>query len=156
MGYVDRNLLPGETVEYRAHLHPVIFLQSAVFGVIGLGFVVYGLASPGLAVFWVLGAIFLIYAASFGIGRAILYLSSEFAITNKRVVIKVGLIHRHTLEMLLTKVETIRVDQGLLARLIGYGTIVLTGTGGTNEPFTSIANPLEFRKQVQARAAGQG
>ena len=154
MGYVDKNLLPGETVEYRAHLHPVIFLQSAIFGVIGVFFVGYGLANAGMSAFWMLGAVFLLYAAGVGIGRGIQYVSSEFAITNKRVLIKVGFIHRHTLEMLLAKVETVRVDQGLVARLVGYGTIVVTGTGGTNEPFKSIANPLEFRKQVQARAAG--
>ena len=49
MGYVDNNLLPGETVEYRAHLHPVIFLQSAAFAAVGAGFVVYGLANPALS-----------------------------------------------------------------------------------------------------------
>jgi uncharacterized membrane protein YdbT with pleckstrin-like domain len=152
MGYVDRNLLPGETVEYRAHLHRAIFLQPAIFAVIGLGFVGYGISGPGMDAFWMLGLFFLLYAAVIGVGRVILYVSSEFAITNKRVLIKVGFIHRHTLEMLLTKVETVRVDQGLVARLVGYGTIVVTGTGGTNEPFKSIANPLEFRKQVQARA----
>jgi uncharacterized membrane protein YdbT with pleckstrin-like domain len=153
MGYVDRNLLPGETVEYRAHLHPVIFLQPAVFALLGIGFVIVALANQNLSWFQWLGALFLLYAAGVAVPRMVLYGTSEFAITNKRVVIKVGLINRHTLEMLLTKVETIRVDQGLLARLIGYGTIVVTGTGGTNEPFTSIANPLEFRRQVQARAS---
>ena len=154
MGYLEKNLLPGETIAYRAHLHPIIFLQSAIFGLIGLGFVVYGLVNPGLPAFWVLGAVFLIYAATFGIGRAIHYLSSEFAITNKRVVIKVGFINRKTLEMVLTKVETIRVDQSILGRVFNYGTIVVTGTGGTNEPFTSIANPLEFRRQVQTLTSG--
>lgn len=154
MGYLEKNLLPGETIDYRAHLHPIIFLQSAVFGLIGLSFVIFGLVNPGLAAFWVLGAVFLIYAASFGIGRAVHYISSEFAITNKRVVIKVGFINRKTLEMVLTKVETIRVDQSILGRVLNYGTIVVTGTGGTNEPFNSIANPLEFRRQVQARTSG--
>jgi uncharacterized membrane protein YdbT with pleckstrin-like domain len=153
MGYIDKNLLPGETVEYRAHLHPVIFLQAALFGAIGLAFVVSGLSTPGLSLLWILGAVLVVYALGVGIGRLIRYTTSEFAVTNKRVLIKVGFIHRHTLEMLLAKVETVRVDQGLVARLVGYGTIVVTGTGGTNEPFRSIANPLEFRKQVQARAA---
>jgi len=154
MGYVDENLLPGETVEYRAHLHPVIFLHAAVFALLGLVLVGYGFSKPGWDLVSILGSASLLYAAVIGGGRVIQHISSEFAITNKRVLIKVGFIHRHTLEMLLSKVETIRVDQGLLARLIGYGTIVVTGTGGTNEPFRSIANPLEFRKQVQARAAG--
>ena len=154
MGYVDKNLLPGEAVGYRAHLHPVIFLHPALFAVPGIALILYGLSGEGLGLLWMIGLVLLLYAAGVGIARAILYVSSEFAITNKRVLIKVGFIHRHTLEMLLTKVETVRVDQGLIARMLGYGTIVVTGTGGTNEPFKSIANPLEFRKQVQARAAG--
>jgi len=154
MGYIEKNLLPGETVAYRANLHPIIYLQSAFFGLIGLGFVIFGLANPGLAAFWVLGGAFLLYAAGVGAVRAIHSSSSEFAITNKRVVIKVGFIKRKTLEMVLTKVETIRVDQSILGRMLGYGTIVVTGTGGTNEPFASLANPLEFRRQVQARTSG--
>jgi len=147
-------MLPGETVDYRAHLHPIIFLQPAFFALVGLSFIVFGFVNQGLSYFWMLGAVFLLYAAGVGIDRAIHYLSSEFAITNKRVVIKVGFINRKTLEMLLTKVETIRVDQSILGRMLNFGTIVVTGTGGTNEPFTSIANPLEFRRQVQARTAG--
>ena len=88
-----------------------------------------------------LGAVFLLYAAGIGIDRAIHYASSEFAVTNKRVVIKVGFINRKTLEMVLTKVETIRVDQSILGRVLNYGTIVVTGTGGTNEPFSVDSKP---------------
>lgn len=154
MSYLDKNMLPGEAVAYRARLHPVIFLHPAFFSLVGLAFVVFGLLNAGLSYFWLLGALFLLYAAAVGIGRAVHYVSSEFAITNKRLVIKVGFIHRKTLEMVLTKVETIRVDQGVLGRVFNYGTIVITGTGGSNEPFSSIANPLEFRRQVQARTSG--
>lgn len=155
MGYLEKNLLPGETVAYRAHLHPILFLQPAFFGLVGLSLVVFGfVSSTALPFFSLLGAVLLLYAAVVGGGRAIHYASSEFAITNKRVVIKVGFINRKTLEMVLTKVETIRVDQSILGRVLNFGTIVVTGTGGTNEPFATIANPLEFRRQVQARTAG--
>lgn len=75
--------------------------------------------------------------------------TSEFAITNKRIIIKVGLISRHTLEMNLSKVESVIVDQGIWGRILGYGSITVIGTGGTNEPFPYIANPMEFRKQFQ-------
>ena len=154
MSYLEKNLLPGETIDYRAHMHPIIFLQPACFGLIGLSFVVFGLLNTEQSYFWMLGAVFLIYAAGLGIDRAIHYASSEFAVTSKRVVIKVGFINRKTLEMVLTKVETIRVNQSILGRVLNFGTIVVTGTGGTNEPFTAIADPLEFRRQVQARTAG--
>ena len=76
-------------------------------------------------------------------------LTSEFAITNKRIIIKVGLISRRTLEMNLNKIESVNVDQGILGRILGYGTIVVIGTGGTREPFPAISNPIEFRKRFQ-------
>lgn len=75
------------------------------------------------------------------------YLTSEFAITNKRVIIKLGLISIHTLEMNLSKVESITVDQNPLARILGYGSITVIGTGGTRELFHNIADPMEFRRQ---------
>jgi len=75
--------------------------------------------------------------------------TSEFAITNKRVVIKTGLISRRTLEMNLPKIESVNVDQSILGRILGYGTIMVIGTGGTRESFAGIADPLTFRKKFQ-------
>jgi uncharacterized membrane protein YdbT with pleckstrin-like domain len=75
--------------------------------------------------------------------------TSEFAITSKRIVIKVGLISRHTVEMNLSKIESVNVDQGIMGRILGYGTITVIGTGGTRESFQNIANPVEFRRQFQ-------
>jgi len=77
-------------------------------------------------------------------------LTSEFAITNKRLIIKTGLISRHTLEMNLSKVESINVDQSILGRMLDYGSIAIIGTGGTREPFDNIAHPMEFRRQFQS------
>lgn len=75
--------------------------------------------------------------------------TSEYAITNKRVIIKVGLISRRTLEMNLSKIESVNVNQSILARLLGYGSIVVIGTGGTRETFHDIAEPLVFRRKFQ-------
>jgi len=98
-----------------------------------------------------IGVVFVIVAGGLAFGRWLAWISSEFAVTNKRVLIKVGFIRRHSLELLLQKVEGIGVDQGILGRVFDYGTIIVTGTGGTKEPFKNIAAPLEFRKQVQSR-----
>jgi len=46
-------------------------------------------------------------------------------------------------------VESIEVSETAIGRVLGYGTIVVIGTGGTSEPFHKIARPLEFRSQVQ-------
>jgi uncharacterized membrane protein YdbT with pleckstrin-like domain len=85
--------------------------------------------------------------------RFIRYATSEFAVTNKRVIVKIGLIYRQTLELVLTKVETIRVEQSIMGRIFDFGTIVVSGTGGTKEPFKDIASPLKFREQVQSQLA---
>ncbi len=81
------------------------------------------------------------------------FLTNEYAITNKRVIVKVGFISRRTLELNLGKVESINVDQSILGRILGYGTINIIGTGGTKEPFTDISAPLDFRKQYQQVSA---
>ena len=75
--------------------------------------------------------------------------TSEYAITNKRVVIKVGLIRRRTIEMNVQKVESINVDQSILGRLLRYGDITVVGTGGTRESFKTLADPIGFRKKFQ-------
>ena len=75
--------------------------------------------------------------------------ATEMAVTNRRVVIKTGLASRKTIEMLLNKVESIEVSETAFGRMLGYGTIVVIGTGGTPEPFHKVAHPLEFRSQVQ-------
>jgi uncharacterized membrane protein YdbT with pleckstrin-like domain len=84
-----------------------------------------------------------------GILPMIDYWTSEFAVTNKRVIMKMGWISRRVLELNLHKIESVNVDQSLLGRLLGYGTITVIGTGGTRETFDRIAHPLVFRKAFQ-------
>jgi len=139
MSYVDQNLMTGEQVVYRAKLHWVIFISPALLLILGLIF----FAANGT-----LGGI----VTGLGIiGLIIAYLNvstSEFAVTNKRVIIKVGIIKRNSLDTVLKKVESITVNQPIIGRMFGYGSIVVSGSGGTPQPFHKIANPLEFRKQV--------
>jgi len=74
---------------------------------------------------------------------------SEFVITNRRIIIKTGFIARRTVEMNLSKIESVNVDQTISGRIFGYGAITIIGTGGTKEEFDKIAKPLEFRKKFQ-------
>jgi uncharacterized membrane protein YdbT with pleckstrin-like domain len=136
MSYVDENLLPGERVVYRARLHPIIYTWAIVLAIVGAA-----------------AAVLLVASIMFGV-NLIKSSSSEFAVTNRRVVIKVGIVRRHTVELLLQQIEGIGVDQTVVGRMLNLGSIVVIGTGGTKEEFTNIANPLEFRHQVQAQTAG--
>ena len=46
-------------------------------------------------------------------------------------------------------VESIGVDQSVPGRILGYGTLTITGSGGSSEPYTNIAKPLHLRSHVQ-------
>jgi hypothetical protein len=75
--------------------------------------------------------------------------TSELVITDRRVLIKVGFIQRHTFEMFISKIESVAVFQSMLGRLFNYGTVEIRGTGGSAESFATIAAPLPFRDAIQ-------
>lgn len=148
MSYVEGSLVPGEQVIYRAHLHWNTFVVAGLtfimFTAGALILVSYDPTQQGVALIIFLVGLLPLIAAY------VRYRCSEFAVTDKRVLIKTGVIRRQTMETLLNKVENISVQQSLLGRLLNFGTIQVTGTGSTKETFGNIAAPLEFRRQVQA------
>jgi uncharacterized membrane protein YdbT with pleckstrin-like domain len=147
MGYVDQHLLPGETVQHRAHLHKIVFMRPAALSLVILAGAVVAFSQG-----WnMAGGIALAVATLPILAAYVPFNASEFAVTDKRVIIKVGLVQRHTLETMLAKVEGIGVEQTVLGRMLNFGTITVTGTGGTQERFANIARPLDFRREVQAQ-----
>lgn len=153
MKYVTRVLQPGETIVYTTRLHPLIFLPAVLW--------------LGLAVLCLVGALmtdqaefrigFLGGAAILGLlaflswaRAAIRRATTELAITDRRVIYKTGLLARHTLEMNRGKVESVDVNQSVLGRMFGFGTIILRGTGGSLEPMRMISDPLVFRSHITA------
>jgi hypothetical protein len=159
MSYVESNLVPGETVIYQTRLHWIVMLWHIILGCFlfalpGALLLYYALTRDGIDTRSMQimegGGIALIVA---GVVTIIVGMvrrnATEMAVTNRRVVIKTGLASRKTIEMMLNKVESIEVSEPAAGRMLGYGSIVVVGTGGTPEPFHKMANPLEFRSQVQ-------
>ena len=101
MSYVDSQLLPNETVLYRARLHRSLYNVFFSFATLTLIAVALAIFQPP---FWwavlVLGVVSLVSFVSAWVRSS----SSEFAVTDKRVIIKVGWIRRRTLETMLAKV----------------------------------------------------
>lgn len=72
--------------------------------------------------------------------------TDEFVITNKRVIMKTGLVSRNVFEMTLSHIESINVDQSIMGRMLNFGSVIIVGSGGTRESFAGIADPVGFRK----------
>jgi uncharacterized membrane protein YdbT with pleckstrin-like domain len=156
LGYIDENLVIGEKVLYRTRLHWIVVIAPLIFGsffaILGLTFLVGGvvdLAKARSAGFAGVGFVVLLLGAAVAAVGLWYRTSTEIAVTNRRVIIKTGLLTRNSIELMLAKVESVSINQGLTGRMLGYGTIVVRGSGGTAEPFSKIAKPLEFRRQVQ-------
>jgi hypothetical protein len=159
MSYVDSNLVPGESVIYETRLHWMVMLGHLFIGLFllvlpGAGLLVYAFRNSDMPVRNVHlmegGGIALVLCGLIVIGVGMAKRNAtEMAVTNRRVVIKTGLASRKTIEMLLNRVESIEVTETAVGRMLGYGSIVVIGTGGTPEPFHKMANPLQFRSQVQ-------
>lgn len=158
MGYIEGNLVAGERVVYKTRLHWIAMLGHVFSGIVllGLGVALFyyadthrGMEPQNLHIVEGGAAALLLAAIVVFMVGSVRRNATEMAVTNRRVIIKTGLVSRRTIEMLLNKVETIEVSEPGAGRMLGYGSIVVVGTGGTNEPFHRMAHPLEFRNQVQ-------
>jgi len=162
MSYVERNLIPGEKIMYRTGIHWSVLvgptIVAAIIAAPGIALLAYrdriagnqipvdAVSAAGIALL-VVAAIVLAY-------NVIKRSATEIAVTDRRVIIKTGMTGRRSLEIMIAKVESIGIDETVMGRVLGYGTVVIHGTGGTPEPFRKIAHPSEFRREVQQQVDG--
>jgi uncharacterized membrane protein YdbT with pleckstrin-like domain len=153
MGYVDQNLIEGEHVTYRAPLHWKVMLLPLLLSLLLLTLAIiafeHALGDDTSRVLLVIGTVLLIASVIPLVKGWVTLASAEFAVTNKRVILKTGFLRKKTAEMFLAKIESVGVDQPVIGRVFGYGSIELRGTGGSLEPFSNITRPLEFRRHIQ-------
>lgn len=135
MRYIDESLADGETIIQRGKW-PGIFWFGAWAALILLGIILVGLF------------IF--------IGAALKMKTTDFAVTNRRVILKRGWLNRHTQELSVESVEGVTLDQSIIARMFGYGRVVVTGTGDAVIAFPPMANPVGFRRAIEAARADCG
>jgi uncharacterized membrane protein YdbT with pleckstrin-like domain len=76
--------------------------------------------------------------------------ATEIVVTDRRVIFKRGLLSRHTVEMNVSKIETVDVEQGLSGRIWDYGTLLIRGTGSGFEPLEGVGSPLSIRNAIVA------
>lgn len=104
--------------------------------------------------FWMYVLVVLLFVPTFGVSLLFLIptvlnvLTTEFAVTNKRVIVKRGFIRRDADELRIGKVETVKVDQSITGRILGFSTISVIGTGGTRLLATGCAGGNTFRQKI--------
>lgn len=144
MSYIDSNLIPGEQIIFRTKKHLIIFLFPVIWLFICL-FVGYSLrGNPAYAlIYWIPWVLALYFWAHVGVN----YLSSDFAVTNKRIMMREGFFYRHSNETRLSAISQVNVDQSLLGQLLNYG-IVSINAFGAYDSFSMLSKPFLFQKYV--------
>ena len=151
MRYLEKVLQPDESVVYATSLHWFVFLHAAAWTILtALAFVMW-LRSDSWAMFfqWYMLACLALAVLS-GLHAWIQQMTTELAITTRRVIYKTGLLRRRTVEMNLSKVESVGVTQSVFGRLFGYGQVELKGTGASDSTLPLISDPLRFRSHITA------
>lgn len=147
MKHLTIYLQPGEEIRYRARIHIFLFLQPAIL--LAIGYICY---FDEFRVTHYLGITLLFLGLAALVQRVFVKIGSIYAVTNKRVIIKTGVISRRTVELVLAKCEGIQVMQSILGRIFEYGSIVVT-TGGAINCYYYVANPFRFKRAINEQIA---
>lgn len=175
MSYIEENLTKDEKIICRGKIHWILFLSTlmyfvtAVFFILdGLGFLIrtfnlvgvnksFGFtglvasiqAQTGLPAHVLVGLSFIVIGGFYLFNRTVKFFTTEIALTNHRVLVKVGFIRMDSIELQLDKIEATVVHQSVFGRIFNYGSLAFIGTGGTGGNYRWLADPLTFHKAVQ-------
>ena len=145
MSYIQNNLHTGEEIKYKADIHWYIFVYPAILLLLGAFF-----SSAQTGFIYYIGLLLLLLGLFQLIKRVLLKIGAEYVVTNKKVILKSGILSRDALELILSKCEGLRINQSIMGRILGFGSIVVT-TGGATNIFKFIANPMRFRNEINAQ-----
>jgi uncharacterized membrane protein YdbT with pleckstrin-like domain len=153
MSYILSNLKDNEKLAFKSSQSiKSLFFWSFIFGFIGLvlvllkGFVIImGVSPTGYNLYLIYWSVLLFFV----IKNLITYFTTEYGITNTRVISKQGLIRRDIEEINLSSIESINVNQSIIGRILNYGTIIISGRGTSKVIFKDIDNVVEVRKLIK-------
>ena len=152
--YLQGNLLEGESVRYRATLSLWRYAFRLAAGVLLLAASLIVLVTEavgphihhqGIEIAALIGVLLgaVLFLWPFVVRRG-----TELAITDRRVICKTGLLSTASIEIRFAKIETVRVQQDVLGRMLNFGNIEIRGTGSSFEPIEHIARPLAFKNAL--------
>ena len=147
MRYLKKTLIVGEQMIICKHPHWVLFIHpitliSGVILLVSLVLFIMGDHEFFLLIVSFISLVFVVYAY-------IKHICTEYAVTNKRVVCKTGFISIQTNELRKEKIENIIVNYSIMGRILGYGDLSFTGTGGSPVVFHKIGRPKSVKKKIE-------
>ena len=149
MAYPRRLLSPGEEVvrEFRPHWQylvlPIVFFLAAVVAVV----LALTQLEGGARWILVIGAIAVWIILS--VKRVADWLTTQYVITNERVVYRAGVFSRSGIEIPLESITNVAFNQSLIERFIRSGDLVIESAGETGQSrYADIPDPEELQSLI--------
>ncbi|TAK47447.1 MAG: PH domain-containing protein [Xanthobacteraceae bacterium] len=152
--YIEEILQPGEKLLYSTTVHWIVYLPGILGWVAALAALAIGYSTENgtlKVLAMALAIVLALYGAAMVLRGWFRRWTTEFDVTDRRIVHKAGFVRRRTMEMNMDKVESVDVIQSILGRMLNYGEVVVRGVGESWEPILTIGSPLEFRNHITAR-----
>jgi uncharacterized membrane protein YdbT with pleckstrin-like domain len=143
--YINKVLEPGEKIAFQGRLSPVSYWPSVVVIIVGL---IIAVGLSGFKIIEYFGLAVIVVGLVIGFWIWVQRATTEIVVTDRRVILKTGLVSRRTVEINLTRVESVDVRQSIAGRILNFGDVLIRGTGAGEEPIRMIEAPLEFRRRV--------
>lgn len=137
MSYLEESLSSGEEIRTVFNLHWSLKLRIVFWAALALAA-------------WSVSGVLTLILVFVALGEWVKLRSIEQAVTNKRVILKEGLVSRKTEEMKLTSIETVEIQQSILGRILGYGTVKVTGRGISDVVFKNIDDPMAVKRAIES------
>ncbi len=151
MTYINSILEPGEKVRYQTTVSWTTYMAAILLAICALASLLAGASYAEMVnISWFAAIVFAVAAIVAFLPAWFRRWTTEIAVTDRRIILKRGLIRRHTVEMNMQKVESVDVDQTVIGRLFNYGNVTIRGTGSSFEKLRMIDSPLKLRTTVTA------
>lgn len=156
-GYVEQTLAGGEEIINRANFNwtysffPLLWFSLGAGAVAMFFFLQYAAEVPfeELRVGWWSAIIGGTAGSLILLNHLIILMTTEIVVTTYRFVYKTGLISRNTQEVSLNKIEEITLHQSVWGRVLGYGKLVLRGTGVGVITLPDLDDPIKLRRIIE-------
>lgn len=143
MNFLKSQLQPGEEIKYRARIHSFLFVEPLCLLMVG-GFILCDVSAPIMK--WLAVTVLFLGLVSL-VQRICVKVGSLFVVTNRRVILKTGIVRRRVSELVLNRCEGLQATQSVTGRIFGYGTLVVT-TGGATNCYYFVHKPFDFKRAI--------
>lgn len=144
MSYIEKNLMDGEQIIYEARQHWIIYWKPFLLVLLAIGLFAIPTSDVELLVQLVAAGVLLCVALIWGLN---IYGGRRYILTNRRLILKRGLLGRESTDLILRRCEGVSISQSMLGRVLSYGLVEVT-TGEVVNSFRNIEDPVGFSTRI--------